>query len=212
MLRRLVLAAALALVPTAASAHPHEFVSMKITALFDGEGRVSGMRYNWVFDEFFSAYALEGQDANGNGKSEPEEQVALMEEILGNIGKIDYFTAFDGNGLVPKLVSAKGVKAAMQGRQFDMTFDVTFDAPVSPTKDKPLRYAIYDDEFYIAMTHDGGLSGVTLADAPEGCGAQLVEPDPDEDLEAFAASLGRDESGGPNLGAAFAEWVGIECR
>lgn len=211
MIKRLILAACLTLAPTATWAHPHEFVTMKITAQFDANGAVTGMRYNWVFDEFFSAYALEGQDANKDGKPQQAEMDALMAEILGNIGGIDYFTAFDGNGVVPKIAGAKPVAATMQGRQFDMTFDVAFAAPVTPTKAKPLRYAIYDNEFYISMTHAPGEEGMQLANPPAGCTAQLTEPDPDEDLAAFAASLGKDETGGPDLGAAFAEWVGISC-
>ena len=94
MLRRTLLAAALVLSPVTALAHPHEFVTMKVTARFNESGKVAGFRYNWLFDEFFSAYALEGQDANGNGTAEESELDALMAEILGNIASIDYFTAF----------------------------------------------------------------------------------------------------------------------
>ena len=212
MLRRLALAAALLLVPASAQAHPHEFVTMKVTAQFDPSGQMTGMRYNWVFDEFFSAYAIEGQDLNGNGKAEQPELDALMAEILGNIKRIGYFTAFDENGVVPKIVDTQGVRATMQGRQLDLTFDLQFETPVTVTTDKPVRYAVYDDEFYIAMNHEKGIQGVSLQGAQAGCKAELTEPDPDDDLAAFAASLGKEESGGPNLGLAFAEWVAISCR
>lgn len=211
MLRRLIVAAIIACAPAAASAHPHEFVTMKVTTLFDAAGAVVGMRYNWLFDEFFSAYALEGQDANANGKAEQSELDALQAEILGNIAKIGYFTAYDENALVPQVAAAKPVAAALRGRQLDLTFELSFATPVRPTTDKPLRYAIYDDEFYIAMTHDAQADAIVLEGAPAGCTSELTEPDPGEDLQAFASSLGKDDSGGPDLGAAFAEWVSISC-
>ncbi len=55
---------------TVVRAHPHEFITMHVGAAFDDAGRLAGFRYHWTFDEFFSAYAMEGQDANGNGTFE----------------------------------------------------------------------------------------------------------------------------------------------
>ncbi len=194
-----------------ALAHPHEFVEMKVEVKFDAQGKVSGFRYSWLFDEFFSAYALEGQDANKNGESEQSELDSLMTEILGNIHRIDYFTKFDENGVVPEVDKAVPVAATLKKRKFLLTFDVPLKEAVE-VNEKPLRYAIYDDEFYIAMNHDNADGSISLSNAPAGCKWDLRTPDPDEDVAAFASSLDKTESGGSDLGINFAEWVAITCK
>lgn len=194
-----------------AAAHPHEFVTMRIVAQFDQAGRAVGLLYNWTFDPFFTAYAVEGQDANKNGQAEQAELDALLREILGNIASIDYFTKFAEAGVKPKFKPALPLAAEMDDQnQLVITFDVPFAEPVDLTKE-PLRYAIYDEEFYIAMTHDPDADPVELVNAPSSCKYDLEEPSPTEDIADFAASLGRDESGGSGLGEHFAEWVTIRC-
>ena len=81
--------------------HPHEFVDMKIEVLFSGAKKVTGMRYVWLFDEFFSAYAIEPADLDGDGKPEQKGLAKLAVEILGNIQPIDYMTKFDEKALIP---------------------------------------------------------------------------------------------------------------
>ena len=51
----LAIALALAAFPVSqqAHAHPHEFVTMDMTARFDSNKHMSGMTYVWTFDEFF---------------------------------------------------------------------------------------------------------------------------------------------------------------
>lgn len=193
-----------------AAAHPHEFVTMKIQVAFDKAGRMVGMRYNWTFDEFFSAYAVEPFDENGNREVEQNESDALLADVLKNITEIDYFTKFDENGTLPELDQAIPVSSSFENRQVTLVFDVPFKKALDVSK-KPLRYAIYDEEFYIAMNHVEGDKAVTLAGTATGCSSDISGADPSEEIEAFASSLGRDESGGNQLGAAFAEWVTIKC-
>ena len=196
---------------TEALAHPHEFITMQIRAAFDEKGMVAGMRYNWTFDEFFSAYALEGQDKNGNGTVEQDEMDAVLVEILGNIEGIKYFTVFDKKGVVPALEKAAPIGTEMKGRQLSITFDIPFKASID-VKEKAFKYAVYDPQFYIAMEHDPDKDGVILANAPKGCSSDIGAPAPSEDIQDFASSLGKDESGGDDLGASFAEWVTISCK
>lgn len=169
------------------------------------------MRYRWKFDEFFSAYAFEGQDKNKNGKAEKEELDALLAEILGNIHNINYFTKFDGNAHVPTFKEAKPISAVMEGRQIVVQFELRLEKPVDLFKHE-VRYGIYDDEFYIAMNHDPDVTPITLSNAPKGCAFNLEPASPDPAMVAYASSLGKDESGGSDLGIQFAEWVTLSCK
>ena len=194
----------------AASAHPHEFVEMKTSVLFDAEGRATGLRYDWTFDEFFTAYAVEPSDTDGDGKPEQAGLDVLFGEIISNITPIDYFTKFDQNGAVPKLGTAVPLGATMVGRQLNLKFDVAFDAPLD-LSGVTMRYAIYDEEFYIAMNHAEGDNALTLVNAPARCTQQIEVPDPSEETQDYAASLDKTDTPSTDLGAAFAEWVHVSC-
>lgn len=197
--------------PTPAAAHPHEFVTMEVNAKFDLNGMVSGLTYDWTFDEFFTAYAVDGQDLNKNGVAEPNELAALLDEILGNIQVINYFTVFDKEMTVPKLNTAQPLESVMVDRQLRLKFYVPFQAPVSLDK-APLRFSIYDDEFYIAMNFEPKATDRIVPASVDNCAAKVDLAEPDEDTMAFASSLDRNQSSGGGLGAAFAEWVTIQCN
>ena len=103
------------------------------------------------------------------------------------------------------------MSSKMVKRQYELSFDVPFKQSVD-VNSKPLRYAVYDDEFYIAMTHNTADGSIRLVNAPKGCQWEMVQPDPDDDVAAFAGSLGKSESGGSDLGKHFAEWIVISCK
>lgn len=194
-----------------ARAHPHEFVEMKINVLFDKAGKAIAMRYFWRFDEFFSAYALESVPVDEQGKQIPAGLQVLLQEILGNIEKIAYFTKFDeAGGVVPQFGKAFGKGVAVNKRQLEIVFEVPFKEPVDLSK-KGMTYAVYDPEFYIAINHSEKKDAVVLSDAPKGCQFQLNVPEPADDIVDFASSLGRSESAGNDLGINFAEWVKVSC-
>lgn len=199
------------LLPTRLAAHPHEFVTMHVRADFNDDGKLNGLTYHWSFDEFFSAYAVEGQDQNKNGKAEPEELQALLEEILGNIKQINYFTVFDEQATTPEFTTPKTIGAELLDRKLNLAFQLPFAEPVDLTKNK-LRFAIYDDEFYIAMNFEPKGIAKTMPKELKDCSASLEAASPDDEVVAFASSLGKSESSGGGLGASFAEWMTLSCK
>nr|WP_306265953.1 DUF1007 family protein [Pararhizobium sp. IMCC3301] len=193
-----------------ALAHPHEFVEMKVAVHFDKAGKASSVKYSWLFDEFFSAYLIEPADTDGDGKPEQEGLDALFIEILGNIEEINYFTKFEKDSLDVEFGKPKPLVASMKKRQLYLEFELPFKMALD-LQTGNLEYAIYDDEFYIAMNHSTDADAVKLVGAPMGCEWTLLPPNPSEDVAAFAKSLDKTESGGSGLGANFAERVTIKC-
>ena len=50
-----------------AAAHPHVWIDMTVSSVFDEDGQLSGFRHVWAFDEFYTVFQLEGFDlAQGN--------------------------------------------------------------------------------------------------------------------------------------------------
>ena len=79
---RYALAAALLLAATpAAEAHPHVFVDARAELVFDATGQVTAVRHIWQFDQAFSEYAIQGLDANDDGKLSDDELAPLALEL-----------------------------------------------------------------------------------------------------------------------------------
>jgi len=68
---RLLLAIALVLPALAAArAHPHGWIDIRTELLTDDEGRVTGLRQAWLFDELYSAFMLDDLEREGRGRDE----------------------------------------------------------------------------------------------------------------------------------------------
>src|SRR5690606_32436105 len=92
-LRRLLpLALAAAALATPAVAHPHIFIDAKATVVFDDTGAVSEIRHVWSFDEAFSAWSVEGLDADGDGVVTRAEQQELADQDMEGLAQYGYYT------------------------------------------------------------------------------------------------------------------------
>ncbi|HYD15318.1 MAG TPA: DUF1007 family protein, partial [Hyphomicrobium sp.] len=60
----LAIAVAFALSTAPAAAHPHVWVTVETTVLYDG-GKITGLQHKWTFDDMYTAMAIQGLDANG---------------------------------------------------------------------------------------------------------------------------------------------------
>jgi ABC-type uncharacterized transport system substrate-binding protein len=74
-----------------AAAHPHVWVAVETTVLYDA-GRVVGLRHRWTFDELYAAMAIQGLDANGDGRYEREELAELAQVNIEGLKEFAYFT------------------------------------------------------------------------------------------------------------------------
>ena len=95
-LHRCLIAAAagltsLAALQAPALAHPHVWVIVETEILYD-KGLVTGVRHHWTFDEFYSAMAVEGLDANKDGKVDRAELAELAKVNIEGLTNYGYFT------------------------------------------------------------------------------------------------------------------------
>jgi ABC-type uncharacterized transport system substrate-binding protein len=85
------MAAGLVLGESRAQAHPHVWVTMKETVLYD-KGTITGLQQAWTFDEFYTQQAIEGLDKNGDGKYDREELKELAQVNIDGLKEFAYFT------------------------------------------------------------------------------------------------------------------------
>lgn len=74
-----------------ASAHPHVYVTVETTVLYD-KGTITGLRQRWMFDEFYTTMAIEGLDTNNDGIYDRKELAELAKVNVEGLAQTEYFT------------------------------------------------------------------------------------------------------------------------
>ena len=74
-----------------AQAHPHVYVTVESTVLFD-KGVITGLRQRWLFDEFYTTMAIEGLDTNNDGIYDRKELAELAKINVEGLAQMEYFT------------------------------------------------------------------------------------------------------------------------
>ena len=59
---------------------------------FGTDHQITGIRHHWTFDEFYTAMAIQGLDANGDGIYSKEELEPLAKVNVELLKEFDYFT------------------------------------------------------------------------------------------------------------------------
>lgn len=193
----LVAAATWFWLPGTASAHPHVFIEAKAKVLFD-KGTFTGVQHRWTFDEFYTATAIEGLDANKDGVYDRQELAELAKVNIDGLKEFNFFTYPTVGGKELKVGDAKDYWLEHKDGILTLVFTLPFAEPV-PTGAKDFRLGVADPTFFIGF--DWAKSdAVTLGEgAPASCkvsfGAPASEPgkeSPDEAAlrGAFAQQFG----------------------
>jgi ABC-type uncharacterized transport system substrate-binding protein len=193
-----------------AAAHPHAWIDLSVAIVFDENGRATGLRETWLLDEFYSAYAAQGRDKDGDGTPDQDQLEELLEVNLGNLKEYSYFTkAFTPTARLD-FAAIDGKSTRMVGKRLEMAFFLPFAQPVDVAAGE-LTYAVFDPTYYIEVLHTETDVAIQLTGAPKGCRAALSPPNPDPATVSLAAALDRTQSAGDGLGTFFAETVVVRC-
>lgn len=192
-----------------AFAHPHVWIEARSDAVFDAEGRLEAVNVEWRFDEIYSATAVEGLDANGNGQYEPDELLALARENLEALRDYRFFTQVKAGGQPVDYGNVTEYGSFFKDGQLSMYFTVPMARPVDP-RVTPVVYSIYDPTFYIAIELVTKSPVEFLGSPPAGCKLAILDSVADDDEakpEDFYAKL----SGSEDIGALYAQRIDIAC-
>jgi nickel/cobalt transporter (NicO) family protein len=197
-----------------ALAHPHVWIDAAGEVLFE-DGAIVGMRHHWTFDEYFSAWAIQGLDADGDGDLTPEELQPLAEENIEGLDFYSYYTFADPEGLDGHAAVAGAGDPSMvyEDGRVTLTFSMQFAEP--QTVGGIYDIEVGDPEYYAAFTFPEDDS-VTLEGAPEQCSVVSKEPQPiDPELEEQLWMLGPDVTEIPadlrEAARAMANLVTVTC-
>ncbi len=210
-----VLAAIAAAVPASlpAAAHPHVWVSVETTVLYDG-GRIAGFQHRWTFDDMYTAMAIQGLDKNGDGTFTREELAELAQVNIDGLKEFDFFTYARLKEKPVSFAPPKDYWLDHKDGVLALNFTLPLAEPV-PAEAEGFEFAVYDQTFFIAfdLAKD---NPVRLSEgAPAGCTAKVGAAEKDlADLQrlndAFGGQLtAGDANQGSGLG--YASTVHVSC-
>lgn len=192
-----------------AKAHPHVWVTMHSEVVYASDGRVTGIRQHWAFDDMFSTFSTQGLESKEKGKFTREELAPLAKVNVESLKEYNYFT----------YVTADGVKAPLADPlpgywldYNDSILTLNFTLPLkTPIKAKELKVDIYDPTIFVDFEF-AKEAPVKLVGAPQ-CKLDVVLPR--EMTFAEGKALSNIPADQPNLtmawGAQFANKILVHC-
>ncbi|WP_114946440.1 DUF1007 family protein [Microvirga calopogonii] len=203
MTRHLGLKSALAALSMAlaspALAHPHVWVTARAEVVFAPDGKVTGVRHHWTFDEAYTAYVTQGLDKDNDGKLTPEELQELADENAASLNEFNYFTVLKARGKPQSFDSPREARMTMEKSQVAMSFLLPLKSPAAPSG--AVSIEIEDPTFFVYFSLSDGQAAISLANAPQGCVTSIAKAKP---LEARMQQILQNE------GAIQPQDIGIE--
>jgi ABC-type uncharacterized transport system substrate-binding protein len=191
-----------------ANAHPHVWVTVETTLLYE-RGGFTGFKHKWTFDEFYSAMAVEGLDTNNDGKYSREELAELAKVNVTSLKDFSYFTFPQLAGQAVKLGEPRDYWLEHKDGILTLYFVLPFATPVLPEA-KRLTFGVYDPSFFIAFELAKGANPIRLSEgAPKGCQIKVGVPERDP---GDASALGEQLSAIPGFGVSVSKVASVECK
>ena len=212
MLTRIALAGlALALGATAATAHPHVWVTSKTEVVYGWLGRITALKHTWTFDEGFSGFAVQGLDTDKDGKYTREELQALAEVNVTSLSEYGFFTVLKAQNKRAAFEEPKEYWLDYRDGRLELHFTLPLKAPIEAGDS--ISIEIYDPTFFVAFSLDKD-APVTLAGARSGCKADVQRPadEPDTQTASLSESFFKTLNATSAFGAKFANRISINCR
>jgi ABC-type uncharacterized transport system substrate-binding protein len=140
-------AAACSIMSDAALAHPHVWVTVRDTVLYD-RGTITGVKHQWTFDDAYTAMAIEGLDKNGDGIYSRDELSELAQVNIDGMKDFDYFTfAKAGTANLP-FSPPRDYWLDYTNNILTLHFTVLLAKPV-PANTKDLTISVLDSSYFI---------------------------------------------------------------
>jgi ABC-type uncharacterized transport system substrate-binding protein len=171
-----------------ATAHPHVWISVQTTVLYD-KGAFTGLQHTWTFDEFYTAMAIEGLDKNKDGIYDREELSELAKVNIDGLKEFAYFTYPVLAGQDVKVLDARDYWLEHKDGALSLHFTVPFAQPV-PAKAKDFAFVVEDPAYYIAFV-PAKTDPVKMAEgAPKSCKVHMGIPEKaGDDAERLAKAF-----------------------
>jgi ABC-type uncharacterized transport system substrate-binding protein len=194
-----------------ALAHPHVWVTMKSHVIYAADGTVTGVRHSWIFDDMFSAFAVQGIETKKRGEYTREDLMPLAKTNVESLKDFEYFTLAKANG---KRVDFADPAGDYYLEYKDAILTLHFTLPLkTPVKAQQFDVEIYDPSYFVDFAFVKE-NPVALVGAPPACKFAVVNPTQmDPAMAQRLLDLGPDTKLDPSefLGSQFANKILVKC-
>lgn len=211
----LALVISLAFATMSALAHPHVFIEVRTKLLFEGGG-LTRIAHVFRFDDAFTAFAIQGFDANGDGHYSREELAELAQVNVESMAEFGYFTFGDNTrvefdfgipedywlevvdvpvedywAMSPEDLKAMKEDAERYGEE-PLTsvklLELHFTLPMKDASNTadPITVDVYDPTYYVDFRFAEAESSTAVVGAPGTCTIVRKEPPKLDDATAMA--------------------------
>jgi ABC-type uncharacterized transport system substrate-binding protein len=191
-------------------AHPHVWVTMQTELLYAPDGRVTGLKHAWTFDDMFSEYATQGIQQKTKGVFTREELKPLAEENVNSLKEYGFFNFLKVEGKQLKDIIADPKDYWLEHKKDVLILNFTLPLK-EPVKAKDLQVEIYDPDFFVNFVF-GEKNAVKLTGAPAAC--TFVTKAPGEEQFPATQRLDkalRESDANSGMGALYASKIQIKC-
>jgi ABC-type uncharacterized transport system substrate-binding protein len=196
-----------------AYAHPHVWASVRSEIILDANRQIVGVRQAWTFDEMYSAMAVQGLDADGDGAYSEAELKPLTDVNIQSLKEFDYFTFVHvGEGEALPLKPPENASLEYDKSVLTLRFTLPLEKPLG-AHSQEVQVDVYDPSFFVAFGFANDVPVTLSGPAVKGCTAEVEKPDPETEegaaalTESFFAQLGPNS----NFGSQFAQTVMVKC-
>lgn len=198
--------------PTVALAHPHVFVTARAEIVFDESGAITSIRHIWQFDEAFSAFAVQGLDADGDNALTRAELAPLAQINVESLEVYGFFTWLYARDREIALLPPDEYWLDIYDARLTLFYTLPLEASLAETQDVVLE--VTDPEFFVAFEF-AEEQPVQLVGAPATCAAFHRGPaELDEEDALLLATIPADQQLPPELAALTAgqaNAINIDC-
>jgi len=195
--------------PATALAHPHVWIDARSAVVFDSDQRIAALKVSWRFDEFYSLFAIEGLDKDGDGTVSDAELRPLAELNVTSLKEYRYFTHITADGEDLAYGPVTDYASHFVDGILSLEFVIPLETPVDPRRAE-VRFKSYDPTFYIAV--EPALEDpVRFAGAPPPqCRPVVQEGQDGETLDLSEADFTNPVIA-DSIGALYATTIAIVC-
>lgn len=190
-------------------AHPHVWVTAQAEIVYNPDGTVAAIRHVWDFDEAYTAFAIQGLDANKDGTTSRDELKPLAQENAESLHEFDFFTALKVDGKRPAFGQPKDYFMEMNGQLLRFVYVLPLETPVRPKTSLSLEVA--DKSFFVAFNLADGEGAVKLVNAPQGCTVRINRPKTQTPQQTLSEQAFQALGGGEEIGLQFATRAIVAC-
>ena len=185
-------------------------MTAKEKVIFGPDGKITGIRAAWTFDDMYSAFAVQGLGEPDKILT-PAQLAPLAKTNVESLAEFGWFTSGKTGG--KKIAFDNPVDYSLeQGADKLITLHFTLPLKAPTATGSFFSLQVYDPTYFVAFEYDSK-QPMTLVNAPSGCSVSVAKPQPldNTDSQKLSEAFFTNMSPGVDFGIKLAPRAIIAC-